>query len=308
MAQKPITLTSYNDETLFRSWLAVDRRQIAVLHGAELRRYGLRIITRTYTTPGCSINAWKAKDKEASLSVKAKASMLGELGGDLDWTEKLTDKDWSHYTGKQKGDTVVVFFDGIEIPAWQWWWAGLKGSVDRSDASNRSRCGSPPSRSQSATRRQSSLRSPRDTTADMAIDIEKGLQLEDLWGSLTPLHRSSPHASRSVSRGRSPSPRKPESLTRSVSTPKRLSRYLDYEQRPPARDSHAVHFSPHPSIRISAPDAPNHRLSTASTATSASSVRRQELSATDVDIAAHALTPRSALQRRPAPPSLRRSA
>lgn len=240
--------------------------------------------------------------------MKAKASMLGELGGDLDWTEKLTDKDWSHYTGKEKGDTVVVFFDGIEIPAWEWWWEGMKGSVDRADAGQKSRCGSPPFRAQGSRRRQSSLRIPMDISRDPASDDEKGLQLEDLWGSLTPLHRSSPPIGPSVSRGRQSSPKRPESLTRSVSTPRRLSRYLDYEQRSPARDSHAVHFSPHPSIRISAPDPPYTRLSTASTATSASSVRWQEPRATDIDTGAQALTPRSALQRRPAPPSLRRTA
>lgn len=239
--------------------------------------------------------------------MKAKASMLGELGGDLDWTEKLTDKDWSHYTGKDKGNTVVVFFDGIEIPTWEWWWQGLKGSVERADASKQSRCGSPPFRAHGTTRRQSSLRSPKDMTGDPPLDDEKGLQLEDLWGSLTPLHRSSPPISQSLSRGRPPSPKRPDSLARSVSTPRRLSRYLDYEQRSPTRDSHAVHFSPHPSIRISAPDPPNQRLSIASTATSTSSVRRQEPRATDIETGSHALAPESALQKRPAKPTLRRT-
>jgi len=243
--------------------------------------------------------------------MKAKASMLGELGelgGDLDWTERLTDKDWSHYTGKEKGDTVVVFFDGIEIPAWEWWWEGLKRRVGRADGGMESRCGSPPIRPQGATRRQSSLRSPKDMTGDQPSENnEKGLQLEDLWGSLTPLHKPSPPISRSVSRGRHPSPKRPESLTGSVATPRRLTRYLDYDQRSPARDSHAVHFSPHPSVRISAPDPLNRGLSAASTATSSSSVRRHEPRTTDTENGQSVSVPKSALQRPIAPTSLRHS-
>ena len=117
IAQKPVTLTSYNDETLFRHWLSKNRARLAQLHGVELSRYGLWLVTRTYCTPMASINAWEAKDKDANLSVKVKANMMGDLGGDLDWSEKTTDKDWAHYSSP---GGVVAFFDGIQIPAWQW--------------------------------------------------------------------------------------------------------------------------------------------------------------------------------------------
>ena len=80
IAQKPITLTSYNDETLFQSWLSANRALLSSLHGPQLRRHGLRIVTRTYTAPACSINAWEDKDKEANMSVKAKANMVCIFG------------------------------------------------------------------------------------------------------------------------------------------------------------------------------------------------------------------------------------
>lgn len=328
IAQKPITLTAYNDETLFRSWLNINKTQLSALYGTELRRYGLHIVTKTYTTPGCSINAWIVKDKEVNISMKVKASMLGELDGDLDWTETLTDKDWSHYSSKEKDDTIVVFFDGTDVPSREWWWQGLKskGKIRKPDPSKESRCGSPPPRTcpQTPLRRPSSLRSPKDTTRDLPSSDEKDLQLEDLWGSPTPFHKPSAPVSRSASRGRLSIPRRPDTLTRSVSTPKRLSRYLDYEQRTPARDVPsrdvpardvpAVHFSPHPSVRISAPDPPElgdpvggQRLSRASTATSTSSVRRREPRVYEQEAGQQGLAPRSALQRKPAPPALRHS-
>lgn len=33
------------------------------------------------------------------LSAKAKASMVGDYGAKLDWTDQITDKDWCHYSG-----------------------------------------------------------------------------------------------------------------------------------------------------------------------------------------------------------------
>ena len=80
IAQTPVTLTSFNDETLFRHWINENYSMLALLHGVELSRYGLWLVTRTYTTPKASINAWVSKDKDALISVKAKADMMGDLG------------------------------------------------------------------------------------------------------------------------------------------------------------------------------------------------------------------------------------
>ena len=127
-----MTCTTYNDETLFRSWIANNKARLSALHGAELRRYGLLVVTTTYRAPRASINAWEDKDKEALLSGKVKASMLGEDGVTLDWSDRLTDKDWSHYAENQTTkDGVVVFFDGFEVPAWDWWWEGMKLGIGR---------------------------------------------------------------------------------------------------------------------------------------------------------------------------------
>lgn len=76
IAQRPVTLISYNDETLFRHWINKNYSMLAQLHGVELSRYGLWLVTRTYTTPKASINAWQSKDKDATISLKAKADMM----------------------------------------------------------------------------------------------------------------------------------------------------------------------------------------------------------------------------------------
>lgn len=311
ITRKPITLTSYNDETLFQTWLADNKSQLSSLHGAELRRYGLRIITRTYTSPGCSIRAWDSKDRETTMSVKAKAEMAGELGAELDWTDRSTDKDWSHYCGNDKGDTVVVFFDGIEVPASYWWCEGLKG-IFRKDSLDRDRSEEASFRAQSRYQRNTPLLSPRD------ID-EKGLSNEDLWGSPNPLGRGrSVNSRRSISRShsRQPSINRDKSLDKGLSTPKRLVRHLEYDQRilapqiqsepvSPGSATNTVRVTQPHKTRFLVPEPQRQRLSTASTATSEDSIEVRKAPAVVTQSGPPTPKLRSALHRRNASPQLR---
>ena len=126
MTQKPIKLTGFNQERLFLSWLAANRARLYARHGAELKKYGCWVVTRTYTSPGCSINAWMDNDRSTLVSLKGKASMLGELGEDLSWRDKLLDKDWSHYKAKDPEEGLVVFMDGIEVRSYEWYLDGIR--------------------------------------------------------------------------------------------------------------------------------------------------------------------------------------
>ena len=67
-------------------------------------------------------------NKSALVTLKAKAAMLGELGEDLNWSDKLSDKDWCHYkASSDKG--LVVFMDGIEIKPYEWWMDGIRQNI-----------------------------------------------------------------------------------------------------------------------------------------------------------------------------------
>ena len=251
IAQKPVTLTSYNDETLFRHWIRTNHAKLAQLHGVELSRYGLWLVTRTYTTPRASINAWEDKDKEANMSVKVKANMMGDVGGDVDWSEKSSDKDWAHYSSPQG---VVAFFDGIHVPSFQWWVDGVKarigldvGLIRRQISPNRA-----------GLTAQGSWRPPTNVipekqTAPGADDAwaeespvitvtrkdqhERDLTeedtepaSEDVWGSWSPLRSASPMHARSLSRGRAGSSSLRNS-PRNASTPTSSSKYIDVERQ-----------------------------------------------------------------------------
>ena len=290
ITQKPITLTSFNDESLFQSWLSANRAALSSSHGPQLRRHGLRLVTRTYVCPSCTIKAWEDKNKEANMSGKAKANMMGELGGELDWTDRLTDKDWSYYTGKEKGDTVVVFFDGIEVPAREWWLEGIKTSIGKTSVSKAERIPSSSS-TQSRERRSIPVRPSRYSATDETLD-ERSLFTGDLWGSDTPLRIHSPLSDRSASRGRQVRCEKADS-SRSVSTP---SRHLTYDEK-----------ATFPGHRSKAAYDPNRRLSMGSTATSDSRAnsRAQSLSVSSGETSRRPTRCRSELRRKAGSPSLR---
>ena len=298
ITQKPITLTSYNDETLFQSWLLANKSQLFSSHGPQLRRHGLFLVTRTYTAPSCSINAWVDRNSEANMSVKAKANMMGELGETLDLKDKLTDQDWSHYSGKDKGDTVVVFFDGIEVPAWEWYFEGLRTTIGRIGTSE-DRSTSLSSHTQRPDRPPNTRRSYSSSFTDESMD-EGSLFSEDLWGSDTPLQIYSPLSSRSPSRGRQVRFEKAESA-RHVSTPTRLSKYLAYDEKPPI-----------PTQRSRAAPIANHRLSMMSSPTPSSSAGTRapslKVESSEVESSETSTPPirhRNELRRKTGSPSLR---
>ena len=129
MTTKPVTLHAYNQESLFLAWLDANRKRLFAEHSTELKRYGMWIVTRTYSAPGCSINAWMDNAKSALVTLKAKAAMLGELGEDLNWKDKVLDKDWSHYKARSEDSGLVIFMDGIEVKSYEWWTEGLRQNL-----------------------------------------------------------------------------------------------------------------------------------------------------------------------------------
>ena len=309
IAQKPVTLTSFNDETLFRHWIRTNHAKLAQLHGVELSRYGLWLVTRTYTTPRASINAWEDKDKDANMSVKVKANMMGDLAGDVDWSEKSSDKDWAHYSSPQG---VVAFFDGIHVPSFQWWFDGVKarigldvGLIRRQISPNRAgltghgswkphhnvdpeKQTAPGADDAWAKPSPVTSTTPKDQRGSLLAEEDTEPAAEDVWGSWSPLRPASPTHTRSLSRGRVGSSSL-RSSPRNTSTPITSSRYIDIERQ-------------HRKDRTDL----NLRLSTASTATGAEGIVAKD----HVDDVTEDVFPNKRLhelRRKTSSPSLRNS-
>lgn len=131
-------MTGYYDERLFLAWLSANKEALARAYGNQLRKYGMWIVTQTHTTPSCWINAWQDKSREAIISFKAKANMMGGVGEDLDLDDQSSDRDWTHYTAKD-GAGVVAFMDGIEVKPFDWYIERLRQTVRLSRSSSGTR-------------------------------------------------------------------------------------------------------------------------------------------------------------------------
>ena len=169
ITRHPVTLHAYHQERLFLQWLDSNRRMLYLENGSQLKKYGLWIITKTFSAPGCSITAWADDAKDALVSVKAKASMLGELGTTLSLEDTVMDKDWSHYDAASSDDSVVVFVDGIKIASSDWFWEGVKLGLPTFVSRSSSR--------RNSSRRNSSRGSSAHATQDARRDFSNGATL-----------------------------------------------------------------------------------------------------------------------------------
>lgn len=235
---------------------------------------------------------------------------MGELGADLDWTDKLTDKDWSHYGGLRKGDGVVMFFDGIDVPNYQWWWTGLKGGM--SGKSSRRKSSHVDEKEGVALSEGLNVPGGRHRyipSAHYAWEKDTSPAQADLWGSETPLRDRSPLLTdRNISRGRPRSPKSARSertvSSRNTATPSRLSKHSN-DDRGEAPVVNGDHNYLRPVADGTPPEA---RFSTASTAAN-SGPREQQNGVTKKlpETPAGAIGQRRELRRKGSSPTLRLS-
>lgn len=167
-------------------WLDDNRRNLYERYSSQLKKYGFWIVTRTYTSQGAAINAWTDGSRETQVSAKAKAAMLGELGEELDWKDKLNSRDWAWYTAKSPAG-VAVFIDGIDMTPFDWRLEGMRQSLpfQRPNSGN-------------SSRRRSLSTSPRPPPGFLQVPDEKQpiVELQPRRTSLTPPEQEARHRKR----------------------------------------------------------------------------------------------------------------
>jgi len=86
----------------------------------ELERYGLWVITETYSTAGCLIQTWTGKTREIKLDLKADAMMAGKLGPSFERSRDQNCDALSLYTNENYGSRVVAFCSGLRYAFKRW--------------------------------------------------------------------------------------------------------------------------------------------------------------------------------------------
>ena len=160
----------------------------------------------------------------------------------MNYKDKANDQDWSNYIENDRGDGLVLFFDGIHVPALDWWWQGAKTGfktgvslIEKEESLTRKR--SPSSGRRPSTRE--SLVPYNKILREGNIEQEESIINEGLWDDdvfkdevplLSDLWGDSPSRLRSTSRGPDSGVTRDGSLKRttSVSTPRRQSNHTIY--------------------------------------------------------------------------------
>lgn len=93
----------------------------------ELERYGLWVITETYSTSACMIQTWTGKTREITLDLKANAMMAGEFGPLFETSRDRQGSSVNFHRHGDYGGRIVVFCDGLRYSFKRW--KGVKHKV-----------------------------------------------------------------------------------------------------------------------------------------------------------------------------------
>jgi len=97
----PVHRAAFYYESPFKRWVKsnVDALHRSPRH-AEIKKYGLSIVTDTYSTKKCSLTAWADKSRKVTIGFKVNAQGLIDVGIDGGWYVGTAAGGWNHYEGK----------------------------------------------------------------------------------------------------------------------------------------------------------------------------------------------------------------
>lgn len=95
----PITKEFYYHETPFLNWFSKNAKAI-LKKFPEVKRHDVWIVTQTCSAPECSLNAWRAKEKEVAVGFYASASAVAGLEAKGKWYTASDDGGWNYFKGE----------------------------------------------------------------------------------------------------------------------------------------------------------------------------------------------------------------
>jgi hypothetical protein len=111
----PVRLDRFYYEYPFKAWF---KENVNVLlsgsHAEEVKKYGLFVITQTYSTAQCSLTSWTDSSREVFLGFDVETASNLTLGPHMGWSLGNSAHSWNHY--KALGESrLVVFASGFLV-------------------------------------------------------------------------------------------------------------------------------------------------------------------------------------------------
>ena len=112
----------------YKEWIE-DNFDTLLTHGkVEMQRFGLWMITETYSTKACMIQTWTDKTREVRVALEANAMMAGQLGPSIERSRTRNCEALSAYVNEDYGGRVVLFCNGLRY-RFAHRWQGIKRVV-----------------------------------------------------------------------------------------------------------------------------------------------------------------------------------
>lgn len=98
---KPVKHKAYYHESPFSRWVTDNLDALtAGPRQEEIKKYGLSIITDTYSSKKCILNAWQGKEKSVSIGLSVNSKGIVDLGLEGGWHIETASGGWKEYSGK----------------------------------------------------------------------------------------------------------------------------------------------------------------------------------------------------------------
>ncbi|GFF96650.1 hypothetical protein IFM47457_10988 [Aspergillus lentulus] len=85
---------------------------VSSIHGADIKRYGLWAIQKTWSTPECAITMESAHSRDTSAGLDLGATGVGKIGGSGSSLAKANVEGWSTYKADEDDIAYVVSYSG----------------------------------------------------------------------------------------------------------------------------------------------------------------------------------------------------
>jgi len=108
----PVIKSVYYHDMPFLKWFKTNAATIVRNH-PEVKQHGLWIVTSTYSTSKCALNAWTSKSKEVAVGFSGTMSQMAGLDVKGSWYTSSDDGGWNYF--EQKDKQVVVFIGGLHF-------------------------------------------------------------------------------------------------------------------------------------------------------------------------------------------------
>ncbi|KIX95202.1 uncharacterized protein Z520_09118 [Fonsecaea multimorphosa CBS 102226] len=114
LTSSPITREGYYFDSPFRTWIKANSKALLEgPRGTDIAKYGIVVVTQTFSTKKAGITAWGRSGHGAYVGFSSGTLGVGSLQANCGWFTGNSASGWSVYGGEALEEEQVVFIAGL---------------------------------------------------------------------------------------------------------------------------------------------------------------------------------------------------